>query len=202
MTTEDSNNPDKLLYQALSAAQREMGHAIKNKTNEFLESTYSDLTSVLDAIREPFGKHGLAVCQPIVTDNGTVYVTTLLLHAGGGMIQSSMPLPLTQKPQDVGKTISYWRRYQLLAICGLGSKDDDAQTAQQDINSVEAHLKAQSPTFINAKQVAELEALLATCQCREEFLKVAKIANLKSLLAARYEDAVRWITAKGREVSK
>ena len=57
-----------------------------------------------------------------------------LLHVSGDQITGDYPLPDPSRlgPQDLGKAITYARRYALCAVTGLapGGDDDDAQAAQ------------------------------------------------------------------------
>jgi hypothetical protein len=120
------------LAKSLSAAQGEMSGAKKDSTNPFFKSTYSDLESIIEAIRGPFVKQGLAFTQSTdFTEDGTVSVTSYIIHSSGEYISGKMgQKPLDNKPQTVGSLISYLKRYTLQALAGVPSVDDDAEAAQ------------------------------------------------------------------------
>lgn len=103
---------------------------------------YSKLSDVYDVCEEAFGKHGIAVFQDVYTYiNGPVPEVecfTTLYHAesdqfraGGRVTMRAMANAISA--QDVGKLISYARRYSLLAAAGLANEpdDDDGQSVSQ-----------------------------------------------------------------------
>lgn len=118
------------LSTALSKAQGQMNHAVKDTTNAFFKSSYADLASVWDAARAPLVTNGLAVIQTLEIVNDKQALTTMLTHSSGQWIKSTMFLPVV-KPgsQEVGSCITYCRRYSLAAICGVAQSDDDAESA-------------------------------------------------------------------------
>jgi hypothetical protein len=118
------------LAMALSKAQGEITPAIKDSANPFFKSKYADLTSVWAACREPLTKHGLAVTQTMVEQDGKLILITMLLHASGQWIKSFLPI-VTQKPdaQSLGAAITYMRRFSLSALVGICPEDDDGNIA-------------------------------------------------------------------------
>lgn len=132
-----SENIEKIAL-ALVKAQSEMGTAIKDSNNPFFKSSYADLQSVWEAIREPLANNGLSVTQLLNYVDGKPTLQTLLLHSSGQFIGSEVTIPLTKSdPQSLGSAITYMRRYSLAAIVGLYQVDDDAESAmhryQQDL---------------------------------------------------------------------
>lgn len=120
------------LAAALSKAQSEMRHAVEDTENPFFKSRYASLASCWDACRGPLTKHGLAVTQGLTSDGRKVTVTTILLHSGGGMLQSALTVTAKdESPQAMGSASSYGRRYALAAMVGLASaeSDDDGNEA-------------------------------------------------------------------------
>ena len=125
------------LAAALCKAQATMKAAIKDSSNPFFNSKYADLTSIIEASKEPLSDNDLAFVQ--TTDlaepaNSTFCVTveTVLMHSSGEWIMGKlrMPCPKTD-PQSVGSAITYARRYGLQAIIGLPTDDDDGNAASQ-----------------------------------------------------------------------
>jgi hypothetical protein len=128
--------PDKSeIYTALAKAQAEMHNADQNVTNEFLHKKYADLASVLDAVRGPLSKNGIALFQ-ITEDqgHGVLGIRTVLAHTSGQTIEDLITMPATKlDPQGIGTCRTYMRRYAILAICGIaGALDDDAESLRQD----------------------------------------------------------------------
>lgn len=120
------------LAKALAKAQGEMEAAKKDSANPFFNSHYADLASVRDAIREPFAKNGLAVAQipASVATDGTVRLSTMLMHASGEWIAGDLTMKaIKNDPQAIGSCLTYARRYALSAITGVATEDDDAEGA-------------------------------------------------------------------------
>ena len=118
------------LAKALSAAQGEMGGAVKDANNPFFKSTYADLGSVIRAIKESFANNGLSYSQLPVRDEQGVGVETILMHQSGQWIKSYYTLPLAKfDAQSSGSCITYARRYALQAIAGIPAVDDDGNDA-------------------------------------------------------------------------
>lgn len=119
------------IAEALSKAQATMSGAKKHSKNPYFNSKYSDLASVFEAIREPLTSNGLAVSQSIDVVDGKQVIRTMLLHVSGEYLESTMFLPVESNPQKLGSAITYYRRYSLMAICGLPAEDDDGNAASQ-----------------------------------------------------------------------
>lgn len=115
---------------ALSLAQGEMTNAALSATNPHFKSTYSKLEDVWDACRLPLSKNNLAVIQFSEFDDltGRVVITTRMEHKSGQWYESVLSLKSAQDtPHAFGSTITYGRRYSLMAIAGIapGETDDD-----------------------------------------------------------------------------
>ena len=93
---------------------------------------YASLATIMGEVRPVLARHGLAVVQMPTSSDGVLSVGTVLVHRSGSSYSSGL---LTMRhpvePQQVGSLISYLRRYQLLALLGLATEDDDAKSAQQ-----------------------------------------------------------------------
>lgn len=118
------------LASALCKAQDLMGGAVKDSKNPFFKSNYADLSSVVQAIKQPFADNGLSYSQFPIYEDKLVGVETILMHSSGQWISNKLLLPMTkQDPQAAGSAITYARRYALQAIAGIPSEDDDGNTA-------------------------------------------------------------------------
>src|SRR5690554_1033431 len=102
---------------AMNLAQRAMRPAVKDSTNPHFRSKYSDLSSVMDAIREPIGNHGLSVWQDATLDDSGVNVTTRIVHVSGQWVEfGPLTIPLSNRDAHaVGSACSYGKRYALCA---------------------------------------------------------------------------------------
>jgi len=120
-------NKQKIAYsKALVAAVGELSNVAKTAANPYFKSKYAPLDAIIDATRPILKKHGLAVIQQPLFEEGTAGVETTILHEGGYCSTSTLFLPLKdQSPQGVGSAITYARRYALAAVLGIASEDDD-----------------------------------------------------------------------------
>lgn len=104
--------------------------------------TYASLSSILSAIRAAFTPHGLSLVQPVFSLYTPerrlwgVKVTTTIRHIEGGSISEPLVVPVLESVNplaELGKAITYGRRYGASALCGIASdKDSDAQRARRD----------------------------------------------------------------------
>lgn len=120
---------------AFVAAQTEMENAVKDGTNPAFRSKYATLSAVLEAVRPPLNKHGIAILQDVgeMTDTGFIEVSTTLLHGESGeRITAVMTVRADrQTAQGIGSATTYGRRYLLSAMCGITQEDDDGAGASQ-----------------------------------------------------------------------
>lgn len=93
--------------------------------------TYAGLADVTEAALPILTKHGLAfVALPTATDRGFI-LTGVLLHESGERLEGSLPIA-GSRPQDIGSSITYGRRYLFGCMTGLVTDDDDdGQLAQR-----------------------------------------------------------------------
>lgn len=126
------------LAAALSKAQGAMKNAKKDSTNPFYRSKYADLSSVIEAIKEPFSQNGLSYIQYVQNNAGSSYLYTLLLHESGEwhrsggieLITSKVEKGIEKKDmQTLGSAITYARRFGLVLVSGLAQEDDDGNEA-------------------------------------------------------------------------
>lgn len=128
------------IYTALCKAQAEIENAQQNKemTSDKYSFKYADLASVLDAVRGPLSKNGIALFQTTEdTGNNELGIRTVLAHGESGQtIQDLITMnPPRNDPQGVGSCRTYMRRYAILALCGIaGAEDDDAERTKKDPN--------------------------------------------------------------------
>jgi len=123
------------LNSALVAALGELRNVPKDKVNPHFKSKFTSLDAILDATRPVLAKHGLAMSQEPVFEDGMAGVVTRIIHAGGESRESKLLLPLRdQSAQGVGSCLSYARRYAAAAVLGIASdEDDDGQVASKPI---------------------------------------------------------------------
>lgn len=113
-------------FAALAKAQGEIRNAAKDALNPHFKSRYADLASIAEACRAPLAKNGISVVQMPTNGGNAIKVTTLLGHASGQWMSSTISVSQTKlDPQAIGSAITYLRRYSLAAMAGVAPGDDD-----------------------------------------------------------------------------
>jgi hypothetical protein len=114
----------------LSNPEKAMVGTVYNARSDSQQSfRYASLSSGLDIIRKILGSQQIAITQTTDIDraNGTVNLTTLLLHTSGEWISSDWPvcqLSETSAPRRMGAALTYARRYALFTMVGIAGEDD------------------------------------------------------------------------------
>ena len=128
------------LSAAIVKAQAAMGNAARD--TEGNRAKYVDLASAREAVAAPLSENGLAIIQQPETDaNGLVFVRTILIHESGEQMAHDGPHISVSADrgnsyaQAVGSAITYLRRYNLMAVCGIAPDDDDGAGAGKGSNS-------------------------------------------------------------------
>jgi hypothetical protein len=140
------------LNAALVAALGELRNIAKDKVNPHFKSRFTSLDAILDATRPILAKHGLALSQEPVFEDGMAGVVTRIIHTSGDSRESKLILPLRdQSAQGVGSAISYARRYSAAAVLGIASdEDDDGQQASTPSKAVIAKPVIAKPSIKKA----------------------------------------------------
>ena len=118
---------------ALSAAQGCMKPAAKSSINPHFKSKYADLSSILDAIREPLATNGLSVMQDTRTVSAEgggfigVSVGTRSGHKSGQWREvGPLTVPLSKiDSHGVGSASTYAKRYSLVSALNVAGADID-----------------------------------------------------------------------------
>lgn len=146
------------LVSALARAQANFPPISKNHTNPHFKSRYADLSDVLAAVRPVLAAEGIAVLQPLrITIDGSLLLVTVL--AGyGETIESSIPLYAEgMTPQQLGSTLSYYRRYALSSMLAVAAEDDDDGNAAQTAPAPEMRSgKGSAPSDKSAQYMGRL----------------------------------------------
>ena len=150
MTSSGSTSPLQPLVEALVDFHKTVPAINKTATAQY--GKFADLATVLSTVTPHLIKNGLAVSQGFEPgqDNNPVLVTQLL-HVSGAQLISRLPMVVGGRGKnplhDFGGSVSYSRRYSLLAILGL--------TADMDVDGDFADLAESAP----AKPAAKIEGV-------------------------------------------
>lgn len=116
---------------ALIGATHMIEGAIKDSRNPHFKSTYADLSSVIEAVKEPLKVHGLTFLQRAYEGAESVKVETIILHESGESISlGTVDVPVDKKnAQGYGSAMTYARRFSLSTALGVPAVDDDGNAA-------------------------------------------------------------------------
>lgn len=120
------------LIEALLQAQKEIAHATKDANNPFFKSGYATLEQVINTVKEPLNNNGIYFQQNSKhSETGAVCETIFYGHSAQ-LSAGEVFVPADKHdPQAFGSALTYSRRYSLSMACGIGSSDDDGETAMQ-----------------------------------------------------------------------
>jgi hypothetical protein len=111
---------------------------VETKTGGNYKYAYADLTDVSEKLLPILSALGLSfTARPTISGDEPRFVLLYTLHhISGDGISGEYPLPDPDRlgPQDLGKAITYARRYALCAVLGLApaEDDDDANAAAKE----------------------------------------------------------------------
>ena len=190
MNTSESINE---LAAALAVAQGRIAGAVKDSSNPHFRSQYSDLASVIAAIRQPFAEHGLSFTQGLgQLIDGQLHMTTRIMHSSGQWMEVHGSIPVTGKQinaQALGSACSYMRRYQLQAMAGVPSVDDDGNAACGPVSD--------SPAQASKRTSAELKSLLEATQADlGAFLKYLGVESISALTETQAQRGIAALKQK------
>jgi hypothetical protein len=175
---------------ALVAAIGELSNAPKNADNPYFKSKYATLDSIIDLTRPVLKKHGLAISQCPVFENGCAGVITKILHKNGWSTESRLLLPLKdQSPQAVGGAITYARRYSF-SVVGIASEEDDDGNVSTGLTKKEAPKAQERPAI--AKVIDKAESTPRPAAAVSSTWKSVEITDMKIAAQSKEGAARKW----------
>lgn len=159
------------LAAAMAKAQAELRNPPKDSVNPHFKSRYADLATVRDVVMPVLAKHGLAVVQMPCDLGDHPALMTLLTHASGEWLESTMRTrPTKNDPQGMGSAITYARRYSLQSLAGVAADDDDDGAAG---SRPVAHNAPTAHHTANPALRAKITQALAQAPNADEYKRIA-----------------------------
>ena len=120
------------LAAALVAFQSECPSVAFDAKNPHFKSRYASLAAIHKVITPILVKHGLAVLQFPISDDGRAGCVTRIVHSSGESFEYPFTVPLAKNdPQGACAAVTYARRYGLSGALGLVTEEDgDGESAQ------------------------------------------------------------------------
>ena len=182
----------KEISEALAKAQALVQSAEKTATNPHFEKTYAPLPAIFDAIRKPFGEHGIAVTQENDYIDGKWVVWTTA-RKGDEYIGHPTPIIMRgQTSQDFGAALTYARRQGLQTLVGVAADEDDdgnqasgkAAPPKQSANIKPARSNAQkTPENKPKKEISENTQLVLNAAQTHNW----EVGDVKKFLISRFK---------------
>lgn len=175
------------IAKALAAFQAEMPVVPKSsRANAGTYSyTYAGLADILDLAIPILSKHGLAfTALPAATDRGFV-LTGVLLHESGERLEGTLPIS-GNRPQEIGSSLTYARRYLFTCMTGLVTDDDDDGVLAQ--KAERTRLTHDTPTARETGPIASLRGIYSADQPAPDD---PLVAGLEAQVAAPMTDNTR-----------
>jgi hypothetical protein len=174
----------KLISEALVKFQSELRPIEKDAENPFFKSEYLTLAGILKNALPVLTKCGLSVIQPMRIEGDKTVLMTRLMHVSGEFLLSEMIMPTLADPQKTGSLITYYKRYQLQAMLGISSVEED-----DDGNSVSAQNNfrpKQTHTTLTTTNNA-------TEQQKKAIWAISKAKNIPMPEIKSFKEAQDWI---------
>lgn len=145
----------KNIAKSLAKFHEHMGNVAKDASNPFFKSKYSPLENILPAIKKPMHDAGLTFTQ---IPTGICKLKTIIIDVESGeFIDGELEMtPSKNDPQGQASTITYMRRYALVAMLGLNcDEDDDGNTASTPSKKSAEVKMTPEEALSNAKKAIE-----------------------------------------------
>lgn len=136
----------KNIYGAIIKARPEIAPIARTKSARNYK--YATLDSVIELLSIVLPKHELGWVQSLSTEEGRPVLVTRIIHQSGEWIEDALALPQTKlagvanESQELGASITYFKRYALSAMFGIATDDDTDGVA--DVRERKQQVKAQA----------------------------------------------------------
>jgi hypothetical protein len=182
--------PFEKLAAALAKAQGQFRAPAKNKLVDYMTKTegrlrykYADLADVIEAVREPLSKNGLALTHQLEKSDRAYVVITTLMHESGQKISTVYPLPdpSLSRPQAFGAQMTYARRYSVSAILGIASDDDVDGRDEGDGDDKPEQSKKPVATAQTAKPAPAAKVNKSEPASKTQIAQIANLTEARSV---------------------
>ena len=145
------------IAKALVACQAELKNPTFDRLNTAFGkgSKYASLASHVDAVKPVLAKHGLTVAFLVGGANGSLTLSTLLVHTSGEILSSDLTVTMPSDPQKTLALLTYLRRGSLSAILNVAAEDDDDGNSVGGVAAAPAPVARREPTDDQLRQQVE-----------------------------------------------
>ena len=183
----------KTMFEGLKRARSNFGPITRDKENVDIRKSgesykYVSLDSILRAIAKPLEDEGLYLTHRFDVRDGSGLMTTSLCHPESGhALHSTLPVNMSGDMQALGTSITYLRRYSIVALLSLAvDEDTDASESRGKRIASNAALKPKPK-----KEITVLErgraAMFGAKDFHELITKINGVGENKKLFASENE---------------
>lgn len=159
--------PKSILRAAICEFKKNVEKITKDNDNPFFKSKYADLATILNIIDKPLAEAGLAITSNIEYLAEDLICRTNLTHKDSDEVATSIFPIFGAKPQEIGSSVTYARRYNIQALLNLAAEDDDGNKANEG-NKVKKPISAAT----NKAKYEEYMGCLKKVTTKEMYLEV------------------------------
>ena len=126
-----TSSKHKNVFEALNAAQANMGKVVKQSENPHFRSSYADLADVMRVALPALTAEGICLWHKMDTSGETMLMVTTLTH-GSSETEISCGVPLIVSKNDMQgmkSATTYAKRIGVESLTGIAPEDDDGNAA-------------------------------------------------------------------------
>ena len=125
------SNKHKNVFEALNAAQANMGKVVKKSENPHFRSSYADLSDVMSVALPALNAEGICLWHRMDTAGETMAMITTLTHGATDTdISCAVPLIVSKNDmQGMKSATTYAKRIGVESLTGIAPEDDDGNMA-------------------------------------------------------------------------
>ncbi len=126
-----TSSKHKNIFEALNAAQANMGKVVKQSENPHFRSSYADLADVMRVALPALTAEGICLWHKMDTSGETMLMVTTLTH-GSSETEISCGVPLIVSKNDMQgmkSATTYAKRIGVESLTGIAPEDDDGNAA-------------------------------------------------------------------------
>lgn len=127
---------NKIFIEDLIKAQKEIKPVKKTGKNPHFKSEFAEYDHVVETCKLACSKYNMFISHSIECSGGEMtMLKTKIIHSCGDAIESTMPLlNKAGTDQGMGSSISYAKRYTLVALLAVATEEDDDGEGASDWN--------------------------------------------------------------------
>ena len=190
----------KNIYSAIIKMRTEIAPISKTRTASMGKYSYryATLDSVIELLNVVLPKYNLGWVQTIGTADGRQTLTTRIIHDSGEWIEDTLALPQTRgdsgknENQELGASITYFKRYALSAMFGIATDDDTDGVAEVRERKQQVRQNARAAqTQSDEERTADCAGVQIHCPTPAQPLEAVTPEPLASTGDAAIDEAIR-----------